>query len=880
MRINFNNIQFVRKDRALLSHPHKTILEEPKTGYVYEKNGKGVAIIPYRIGPNGKEVLIRDEYTPIHDTVLSIITGGKEPDEKGSDWWRDTARRELEEEAGIVADRRWFEYVGELLAAGSQKDLDVMCIVDVTGLPQKKPSTDGSIYEKKSVNMWVPVIDLLRMVREPRSDMDSYLLAAVTKFLVWNGMLNVDKSEETDLMKAKKGEQKPGHKYIRREGSEGKYKYIYTEPKGKTGKVDEKGKPKGGLLAQLTELLGQKKNGSEEEKPKKLLPFDAWPTAPKDLPEFSKGVSASQWIAGIERMVDTNVAKEIAGIEDGVYELMNDPNAKYGYIDQAIKIMDYKNSRYAGSEANLKDLNVENKKLDEQAKTEVKKAMLQASSVLGIVNHTIAVLNSSITENIFSSVADRIKAADSKEVFSDYPELEKLSFLVHRIKTSLNVADNIMQDIKWLQGSDPKLDWLVDSVFNSVDQLMKTRNRFVQNTFSMYLEQISGKIDSLDDNYAIESSIRLIDSLQSFKEDSMYSSMTARDNKNFANQWNMKQKGIYSGASRFTAHATSKVIDKIRSLQGTKDADDTVISQLITSLSEKRAFSFLSFNRLGANSFHVSEQQFSYINEHGLDKYYQDTLFIAGGRNLSSDEKGFVNVALNTIDMAYSGEDVFESKIASSVENKIGKPLGDMVRGVGRSMYFDYAAFNSAINTIALLNDKTPITAKVPAFIRMWSSASHNSLMSNAVEAFVDAKGIDRGTYVNYHIASNRVVNTRRLDIKDSLSKTIRAIYENTQKELGDRSFTLYRGNGVSEIKSAVSSWTSDRGVAENFGHVISSAEVPVEAILINRDYKNINHWSYPYEHEHVVVPGLLPLDRRFKAEVVSNKETDNIIND
>ncbi len=866
MRINLNNVTFVRKDRTLFSNPFKTIMEEKKTGYIYVDNTAGVAIMPYKMGANGKEVLVRDEYNPLHTTVMSIITGGKEKGETS----RQAAKRELAEEAGIDVEERWFEELGELLPSGDQKNPDMFFIVDVTGLPMRKPETDGSIFEKKSTNMWVSITDLHRIVREP-SNVDAYLLSAIVKMLEWCGLI-ANKSEESDLIKAKKGEQKAGHKYIRREGSEGKYKYIYTEPKGKTGKKEEAKKPKGGLLAQLTELLGQKKSGEEEEKPKKQLDFDAWPVAPNDLPEFSQGVTAAQWISNISRMVDTNVSKTISSIDDGTYELMNSPDAKFGYIDTAIGLMYDKHSKYAGTEDNWKDLNVENKKLDESAKTEVKKAMLKMSSALGIINHTTAVLNSSIGENIMSGFEIRMKSADEKEDLNAMPSFDKLSTLFKEIKKTLNIADNMVQDTKWLQGSDPKLDWLTDATFDAVDKLMKTRNRFNKNIFSMYIGQLSDRIDNLDSAYAIESSAELLENFQSFIEDGLYSTIVSKDNKTFANQWNMKQRGIYSGASRFSAYAKAKVINKIKELEDKES--DVAISRLITKLGDKRAFSFLSLNAKRGNIFHMSEQAFAYVAEHGLDKFYQDTVFLAGGRKLfaidedfRAKERSYLSTALETLENAFTGKEIKNKK---AIEDKLGKALGDITKGNGWSNNLDLGAFNSAYNTIVLLNKKTSKESKAASFTRMWSSASHGSLMSNAIESFVDAKGIDRGTYVNYHVASNRVVAINRPEVKEVLSTTINDVYDNTQSSFAPgTTLKLYRGNGENEIKSVASSWTSDFHVSEQFGSTITEAEVPSEAVLIYKNKDNAEDWSYQYEQEHVLVPGILSLEKRIASKMV-----------
>lgn len=880
MKINLGNIKFVRKDKKLFSNRYRTVMEETKTGYIYEDNTEGVAIIPYRMGANGKEILIRDEYTPLHDTVLSIITGRRDPDDTS---WQATARRELLEEAGILAEERWFIEVGEILPAGSYKRPDIMCIVDVTGVHQGKPETDGSIFEKKSTNMWVPVSDLLRMIREPRADMDSYLLSAITKFLSWNGMLG--KSEEIeDLEKAKKGEERHGHKYIRRKpkksGKAG-YDYIYQEPKGKGPKKAESGK-KPSLIEQLAALVGKKQGGEEEKKPKKQFPWDEFASTPPDMPDFKKGTNASQWVNILNSMVTSAVNSQLGDLDDADYDMMNDPlNVNSFYADAAIKMLDSVENRYSASESDIDEIKVENNKLADNAKREVKRAIISASFVLCNINHMTAVLNGSIVENVFDNFSYKMNGDRWRS--STYVKMDELSAISVMVKNRLGRLNETMQNIKWLQGSDPKLDWMVDQVYEAADNLMKARNRFSKNGLKFFINELTPKIESLKDAEEVDSAGKLLEQFEIFINEVIYSSTTSRTLGVFANQWNLKEKGIYDGASRFSAYAAGKIVDKIKGLESL--GDDDIIKGYIQDFTKNNAFDFLTMSP-SESPFRVSEQIFSYIDMHGMDKYYQDMVFFTGGRDsgvktvdpfdISSVNKAnHYKETVTTLTKAYNGENVYHDDDALFQSEQSNGGMGSMRKG-------KYAAIYTAMNTMILMNPNSPIESKVPAFIRMWSLASHNSLISNAIEEFVQDKGIDRGSYVNYHIASNRTVMPRRAAVKDALGDTIGKIYKNTQEELADATrgpVSLFRGNGDSELKSAVSSWTSIDHIAASFGHIVSKVDAPIESILIaNNDDFNESYWTYPQEREYILVPGLLTADKKLQPEQLLSEQRQSIL--
>ena len=862
MKINFNNIKFVRKDRTLFSNPHKTIMEESKTGYVYVDNVEGVAIIPYRMGANGKEILIRDEYTPLHDTVLSIITGRRDADDKNG---QAAARRELLEEAGILAEERWFNEIGEILPSGSYKKPDTMYIVDVTGVHQGRPETDGSIFEKKSSNMWVPVSELARMVREPNGVPDAYFLAAITKFLVWCGLF---KSEETDLEKAKKGEERPGHKYIRRTPlPAGGYKYIYKEPEQKGPKKEDEKKPKGGIMEQLAALLGKKQGPTEEKKPKKVLPFQEFPVAPEGMPDFRKGFTAAQWIAELDRMVTSSTHGFIASLDDADYEMMNEP-LRYNstYADQVVKMLDGAGDQYSSQDVHSQEILVDNKKLDDRASAEVKKGIITASSCLSRVKHLTASLNSSLTERVFSNIAAKLDAGAS------HNKLDKLITITSTVKNQLENIDSLMRDIKWLQGGDPKLDWMIDSTFKAVDELMVARNRFVKNGFKFYIDQLTPKLESLANAEEISDSLRLLEGFENFRHESMYSSTTSRENENFANQWNMKQRGIYDGACRFSAYASGKLVDKIKGLEDLHD--DKILQGHINEMAKSPAFAFLSMSQ-HISTFQVGEQVFSYIDMHGIDKYYKDMVFLTGGRRAQTDHyKNFVDV----LTRAYKGEDVYEDEDVKDIATYLGDAMGSQVKN------HPAATMYTAMNTMLLLNKNTPITSRAPAFIRMWSVASHNSLMSNALEEFVSSKKIDRGSYVNYHVASNRSITPRRTSVKEGLAHTANEIYTysqdlmKTSDEYKKDTVKLYRGNGRSEVKSVASSWTPRDDVAVHFGDNISVVDAPKEAVFLFNDFMNEEYWTYPNEREFVLMPGLLPADKKLHPEALPSTARQNIL--
>lgn len=172
-------------DKTLFENEWKT-LKETDDGYVYEDNTEGVGILPFRANGNKMEYLIRYENNPILHEIVTIITGRRDENENRQNWWIDTAARELKEEVGIDIsglddiDFRIMD-LGEMYIGKSHKNPDRLLAIDVTGLDQTEPETDGSIFEKMSSNIWVDEDELKTYaMKEP----DCYLSTIVNKYFL------------------------------------------------------------------------------------------------------------------------------------------------------------------------------------------------------------------------------------------------------------------------------------------------------------------------------------------------------------------------------------------------------------------------------------------------------------------------------------------------------------------------------------------------------------------------------------------------------------------------------------------------------------------------------------------------------------------------
>jgi hypothetical protein len=123
---------------------------------------------------------------------------------------------------------------------------------------------------------------------------------------------------------------------------------------------------------------------------------------------------------------------------------------------------------------------------------------------------------------------------------------------------------------------------------------MKSRNRFVKNGAKFFIDQLTPLVESLSDAEEVFKTADLLDQFEIFINEVAYSSTTARRLGVFANQWNLKQRGIYDGISRFSSYVSSKLVNKIRDLQSI--GDDDILKKHVDNLASKDSLAFLSMS--------------------------------------------------------------------------------------------------------------------------------------------------------------------------------------------------------------------------------------------------------------------------------------------
>jgi 8-oxo-dGTP pyrophosphatase MutT (NUDIX family) len=894
---NDKRVVFIRKDKTLFNNKWKVVKEQSKTGFVYIDDTQGVSIMPYRFDKSGKmEVLIREEPNPLHQTILTVIAGKRDDHEEGNTWYQETAQRELGEESGYwVDDKHSFFSLGDVVVGKDYKEKDVFVAVDLTGVtPGKMKPDKGSLIEKNAKNHWVPVELLKRMLLEQAGNVDSYFMAMTSKFLAHMGLM---KSEEIDLLKDKakitgakrvnvrpsgpsklKGKERPGHKYIRREPLPGGgYNYIYEEPKGRHKKAEEE--PAKRLLDQLAQLFGRPQGQPEEKAPKKIDILKEYSEIPESLGSFTSEVSAFEWMGMIVDSA-TKLSYSFTSSAAPVNSLYN------FYVDSG---------RYL--KVGAAEIKVENKKLQPAAQAAVRNAIFNASRMLAAVHGIKMVLNSSKIENLFDLVSQKLDDSDSKENLATYEESQSFERIMLNALDGMKSMAFDINDISWLKGQDPKLDFVRDRLFEAVDSLMRVRDHFIMSTFKFFIDKIDKKLDNLNDAFNIQAAIALINNFETFTNSVTRRTYNRSDMRDFTNQLNMRQKGVYDGSAKYLANAKKVVVDKIRRIV---DAEGLASNFLRDKIVNSPSFSFLTLSSSGGSYVEdLAENTLAYIELFGLDRYKQDFLFMSGLAKTAPIE-GYVkyvptapdtpkhplyDAAFEIMEKVFNGEDIYSDASVEDIYARIFNRSYDRIGSLQASpMYdFDIGGLGAVMNTVLLLNEKASPSSKSLAFIKTWSKFSGASIIANAIEEMVTRKNIDRGSYVNYHLATNRSIVVKNEEMKKALGDSIEHAYNNTQKEIkevgGDLDqFRLYRGNGKSELKSTASSWTSNLTIAEKFGDHVVEALVPGKAVLIYQNNENVDYWDFPHEKEFVVVPGLLPAEEQFemkdrKLKSVAEKE-------
>jgi ADP-ribose pyrophosphatase len=134
-----------------------------------------VALVLYRAGPNGREVLtVRTLRPAAHFRTLrpqllveEIVAGVLEAGEVEEAAIRARAAAEAREEAGYVLEASAIQLLGGpfFVAAGILSEQIHLAVADVTGLTPLEPTGDGSPLEEGATRVWRPLSEALAACR-------------------------------------------------------------------------------------------------------------------------------------------------------------------------------------------------------------------------------------------------------------------------------------------------------------------------------------------------------------------------------------------------------------------------------------------------------------------------------------------------------------------------------------------------------------------------------------------------------------------------------------------------------------------------------------------------------------------------------------------
>lgn len=136
-------------------------IRETPDGYIYmhqnKSNGQGVAVLAYREGSDGLEIVGRYERVPCHRDgfALCALTGMMETDETPVD----VAVRELKEESGIDAEASEMESLGTVRNSKASDTTMHLFGIDVGDRDIGEIVGDGTFGEEGAYCRWVTVGD-------------------------------------------------------------------------------------------------------------------------------------------------------------------------------------------------------------------------------------------------------------------------------------------------------------------------------------------------------------------------------------------------------------------------------------------------------------------------------------------------------------------------------------------------------------------------------------------------------------------------------------------------------------------------------------------------------------------------------------------------
>lgn len=159
-----------------------------------------VAVLVWRRTAGGIEILLREGLRPAaylrkeqhltmpdpgeHLTVREIVAGLLEPADRGPEGIRSRAAAEVWEEGGFRVEPSAVRTLGSafLVAPGILSEKIFLTEVEVTGLEQETPPTDGSPLEEGARLSWMPLSEVLPACLEGRL-LDAKTELAARRFL-------------------------------------------------------------------------------------------------------------------------------------------------------------------------------------------------------------------------------------------------------------------------------------------------------------------------------------------------------------------------------------------------------------------------------------------------------------------------------------------------------------------------------------------------------------------------------------------------------------------------------------------------------------------------------------------------------------------------
>jgi ADP-ribose pyrophosphatase len=190
----------VRRLRARNRRTDGTFSADYRVDVVDRRTVDAVAVLVHRMGPLGREILVRTNLRPaaylrkdlkpaladdrVYNHVEEIVAGVLEPEDKGEAGILYRGAQEVWEEAGFRVSPQDVHFLGAgyFPSPGVLSEKIYLTEVDVTGKPQSPLEGDGSPLEEGASTRWIPIEQALVDCRSGRIP-DGKTELAIARFM-------------------------------------------------------------------------------------------------------------------------------------------------------------------------------------------------------------------------------------------------------------------------------------------------------------------------------------------------------------------------------------------------------------------------------------------------------------------------------------------------------------------------------------------------------------------------------------------------------------------------------------------------------------------------------------------------------------------------